>query len=100
MCKYIAFQINFTIIYICHKAKATESHRNWFFCEENLQYSTVPNKRGVQIVGGWENFLRFNKRGGPTKRGLNWEIYILRWGITLRYLFDFTRIYLSHTEIS
>ena len=29
----------------------------------------MPNKRGLQIVRGWEIFRKSNKRGGPNKRG-------------------------------
>ena len=35
--------------------------------------STVPNKRGVQIVGDWKNLENLISGVGPNKREGNWK---------------------------
>ena len=49
-------------------------------CYINHEYSTVPNKRGVQIVGGMGKILKIQKAWGckQARVGVNLEIHIQR----------------------
>ena len=50
------------------KANGSRNHEGY---SDSISYSQVPNKRGVPIIRGLENFQNLinggkNKRGGPT----------------------------------
>ena len=73
-----------------------------------FKYSLVVNKRGVQIVGEWEIFLKSSKRGVQISgRGelenpyLKIRYKIMSYLPILELIHSFsTSIYLWHTEIS